>query len=130
MRIQIIKILSNPAKRSLVEFQSAYGVGKAYWAEGVPRLFQDCAVEFEIPERLVWGQTIVPSAKETIAVSYQENALHLFGQLSSVDKDGGGYMRIGEAIVLIEIEETKDYNFAPCFVQIISQQATLYDTNL
>ena len=130
MRIQVIKMLSDLPTRPLIEFQSAYGIGRACWAEGVPHLFQDYDVEFEIPEMLVWGQTIVSHEEETIAVTHQENALLLSGQLESADEEGTGCVRVGESIILIEIEARKEDSPAPRFVRVVSKQAILYDTNI
>ena len=121
MRIQVIKIFSGLPKQPLIEFQSAYGIGRAHWAEGLPPLFKDYDVEFEIPDTLVWGQTIVSHDEETIAVIHQENTLLLYGKLEHRDKDGTGCVRIGTSIILIEMEATKESSPAHRFVQIVSK---------
>lgn len=126
MRVQVIKILSDHPKEPLVEFQSPYGIGRAIWAESVPELFQDYDVEYEIPETLVWGQTIMQMAEEKIAVTYEESALLLYGQLEHVDQDGLGIVRLGESIILIEIEALEKGFPLNSFVRLSSKQVVLY----
>jgi hypothetical protein len=129
MRVQVIKILSDHPKEPLVEFQSPYGIGRAIWAESVPELFQDYNVEYEIPETLVWGETIVRMDKETMAITYEENVLLLYGQLEHVDEDGLGIVRLGESTILVEIEALEKGFPLNSYVRLFSKQAVLYDTH-
>ena len=59
MQIHVTKLLSDSHEHVLVEFQSPYGIGRALWADGIPQLLKSYNVEYEIPEILVWDQTIV-----------------------------------------------------------------------
>ena len=127
MRIQVIRLLSDIPKQPLVEFQSAYGIGRAHWAGNIPQLFTDYNVEFEIPEMLIWDETIISHDEGPLAVTHQENALLLSGKLESIDEYNICYVRIGESIILVEVAEKREYNPTPCFVRIASKQAILYD---
>ncbi len=129
MRVQVIKILSDHPKEPLVEFQSPYGIGRAIWAESVPELFQDYNVEYEIPETLVWGETIVRMDEETMAITYEENVLLLYGQLEHVDEDGLGIVRLGESTILVEIEALEKGFPLNSYVRLFLKQAVLYDTH-
>ena len=128
MQIHVIKMLSDVPTQALVEFQSPYGIGRAIWADGIPQLLKSYDVEFEIPETLVWDQTIVRHDEEVTAITYQENALHLYGQLESFQEDGTGCIRLGTSIILVEIEVREGNRPVPSFVQLISKQARLYNT--
>jgi hypothetical protein len=129
MQIHVIKLLSDVPMQALVEFQSPYGIGRALWADGIPQLLKNYDVEYEIPETLVWNQTIVHHDEEITAVTYQENALHLYGQLESLEGDGIGCIRLGTSILLVEIEVSEGYQPVLGFVRLISKHARLYNTH-
>lgn len=129
MRIQVSRILLELSTSPLIEFRSAYGVGRARWAENTPQLFQDYDVEFELAEMLIWGQTIILHTEERMAVAYQDNALLLSGRLE-INEDGIGYLRVGGSLILLEIQAGTACSHAPCFVSVLSKQAMLYDTGI
>jgi hypothetical protein len=86
-------------------------------------------VEYEIPETLVWNQTIVHRDEEESSVTYQDNALLLCGQLESLQGDGSGCIRLGTSVLIVDIEVREGYQPVPGFVQLISKHALLFDTH-
>jgi hypothetical protein len=128
MKIQIIKILSGLP--SLIEFQSIYGIGRAIWAEGIPQQSAYYIVEYTLLETFRWEQTIIANDGGNMTIGYQEGTLILCGELEHVDEDNIGWFRVGESLMLIEIEASKKYNSTPRFVKILSKQAILHDTHI
>ena len=129
MRIDITHIHSTTSS-PLIDFTTVYGTGHAVWASSVPKLHETYDVEFEIPETLVWEETITFAEEASMHISYEADMLHLTGLLEQIDEYGIGALRIGNSLLLIECEALSSYPVHSRYVRISIKQAYLHNTGI
>ena len=124
MKVKILEIDQQPSK-NFVTFSTEFGVAKALWAGNIPEVYQECFVEFEIPDVLVWGKNIIQSEKLEYSIGMDNDLLYLAGILESVESDGYTVIRLGETIVSIEADG-RPFKLGT-YVKIKTNRLVLYD---
>lgn len=130
MQVKITRIMNNNLKpHSLVEFETHYGGGVAYWYGSLPNIAQVYDVELEIEDVLIWNKTVVGVSKREFVVSYQNESLILQGEIERISPEGIIYLRLGESIITFETRESFS-TLAQAYVKIHVKKAILYNINL
>ncbi len=123
MKIQVVKKVLTDNQRILVEFNTPYGATFGNWIGAEPELFKECHIEFEIPDRLIWGSNISESELHDYKIWSNEKNIVLNVKLESYDDDHCLTVRLGDSLILVETQGTP---FTALFLSLRVEKINIY----
>ena len=103
MKVKILDV-QEESTGNIVSFCSEYGSASAIWMGRCPEKNSEYFVEIEIPEKLKWEKHIVVATEHSYALGSFSEGIYFVGVLEGVGEDGCCCLRVGDSIVLLEIE--------------------------
>ncbi|WP_440972867.1 hypothetical protein [Pseudomonas koreensis] len=128
MKITISNIIKSTANEILVEYSTPYGKGFSEFIGSPPKENQIYDVEINIDDNFIWGENLTPSKKNTPSISFDICHTYITTELIVIEEDGCGVLKMGESIILISLEQTKQR--LPIFVDIIAKKTFLHPTSI
>ncbi|NNA59427.1 hypothetical protein [Pseudomonas koreensis] len=128
MNITISSIIKSTANEILVEYSTPYGKGFSVFIGSPPKENQIYDVEINIDDNFIWGENLTPSKKNIPSISFDICHTYITAELIVTEEDGCGVLKMGESIILISLEQTKQR--LPIFVDIIAKKTFLHPTNI
>jgi len=107
MVITIASIVKSTHDKILVEYSTPYEKGLSVFKGSPPKANQKLDVEINIDDELIWGENLTASKKNALSISFNLGFTYITGELVTIEDDGCGALRIGDAIILISIEQKK-----------------------
>jgi hypothetical protein len=99
------EIMITAVDKHKVEFTSALGCGAATWVGMPPRQGNTYYVEIDIDDIFQWGKNIDISVQETSKIDVVGNNLLFFGKIMAYEDDGILTVKIGRAIIFLEVSD-------------------------
>ncbi|AMS18770.1 hypothetical protein AYK59_01150 [Pseudomonas synxantha] len=127
MNIKLIDVISDQNILS-VRFNSPFGNGVALWSSSTPEIGEDLDVEFELNEVFFWKKNIIPSLKKTPQITFTNDTHSIIGKLIQDKDDGCAALKLGDSIILIELDEPIKEECD--FVELKVNSIHLYPTNV
>jgi len=128
MNITIVSIVKRTNNKILVEYSTPYGKGLSVFTGSPPTANQTLDVEINIDDEFIWGENLTPSSKNTPSISFDLGFTYITGELIVIEDDGCGVFKIGDAIILISLEQKK--HTLPIYVDIIAKEISIHPTNI
>lgn len=107
MVITIASTVKSTHDKILVEYSTPYEKGLSAFKGSPPKANQKLDVEINIDDEFIWGENLIPSTKNAPSISFDLGFTYITGELIAIEDDGCGILRIGDAIILISIEQKK-----------------------
>ncbi|WP_131671247.1 hypothetical protein [Pseudomonas parakoreensis] len=128
MVITIASIVKSTHNKILVEYSTPYGKGLSVCKDSPPKANKKLDIEINIDDEFIWGENLIPSTKNAPSISFNLGFTYITGELIAIEDDGCGVLKIGDAIILISIEQKKI--ILPIFVDIIAKEISIHPTNI
>jgi hypothetical protein len=103
MFVEITAVRPGPTG-PVVEFRAEAGAGVATWHGRPPEVGREYLVELDVPETLVWDETILPGSPAAPGVAAVGGRAYLCGPLEAYTDDGVAAVRVGTSVVMVETE--------------------------
>ncbi len=130
MKIIVKRIIERSKDRILIWFETKFGSGAAKWDGETPNVGSKYFVEFNINDKLLWGENINKITENKPLIDYQRNNLIIHGKIDQIYDDGVIVISLSPASsIMLDVKKT-DLIKVGDFIEIMASKVTLYNSNI